>query len=59
MKDLTQNILDLESTKKKFIFDNATEFKVAFRVLLQKTIEAKTEEVLIRQILLLLLWACF
>merc|ERR1712142_141718 len=42
--DLNQNILDLESTKETFKFSSLTECKAAFRVLLQKTIEAKTEE---------------
>ena len=44
MQDLQQNILDLEAGREKFTFSNGTEYKIALKVLVQKTVEAKTEE---------------
>ena len=50
MQDLQQNMLDLEAGKEKFTFSNGTEYKIALKVLVQKTVEAKTEEAAARSV---------
>ena len=37
-------MLDLEESKEKFTFVSASEYKIAFKILLGRTVEAKIEE---------------
>ena len=45
---MQQNMLDLEESKEKFTFVSAAEYKIAFKILLGRTVEAKIEESIAR-----------